>query len=573
MRENNFNIIGKPVETKEINLIDLGIPLSATGQALQNNYKTSIQEATKNPNTANAIGGSGIMDIIYNKDRLSSGISSIIDNTADYSKVNDIDTIINTWDNDSLQNKVNIVNPGAAFFGTMASSAGKGASIGNAIMPGIGIIGGGLIGGTLGAITGAVNHIQNQSNRNKLNSAIEVANKNSLISMQDAASRATQNSIRKDRMNIFDIGGDMTTFNVGGSHEQNPFGGIPQGIGANGKPNLVEEGEVKYKFMDGNQEEYIFPKRYKVTETSLKKAQLPTKYKGMSYADIAKEIQKPSEEQKDPITKRTVNSLLRRLQGVNEERLVKIQAKEIEKTDQQENIFADGDEITFSKLRYAPAIGSGIGALTALLQRPDYSYASQLEKLAEEHAPISTPRLGGYLEYTPFDINMQNASTAAARESAQRAISSNTNRANRAAGLIAINNAYNNIEGSDFLKWQQANADQKAAVEAYNNSINKANIAISQKDAEMNSAIENQRLALMAEAAKARDLSDTARATNIGATTTNLFNNIGNVGRDKDSFNMLREFLKANPQYVTQDLFNLFNNQQNAQIYYNSPTI
>ena len=43
----------------------------------------------------------------------------------------------------------------------------------------------------------------------------------------------------------------VTMFENGGTHEQNSLGGIPQGMGANGKPNLVEEGETKF-------EDYIF---------------------------------------------------------------------------------------------------------------------------------------------------------------------------------------------------------------------------------------------------------------------------------------------------------------------------
>lgn len=38
----------------------------------------------------------------------------------------------------------------------------------------------------------------------------------------------------------------VTIFEGGGTHAQNPLGGIPQGTGANGKPNLVEEGETKW---------------------------------------------------------------------------------------------------------------------------------------------------------------------------------------------------------------------------------------------------------------------------------------------------------------------------------------
>lgn len=47
-------------------------------------------------------------------------------------------------------------------------------------------------------------------------------------------------------------------FNVGGLHEQNPYGGIPMGMGANGLPNTVEQGETSFDFDDGK---YIFSDR------------------------------------------------------------------------------------------------------------------------------------------------------------------------------------------------------------------------------------------------------------------------------------------------------------------------
>lgn len=49
----------------------------------------------------------------------------------------------------------------------------------------------------------------------------------------------------------------VTVFEGGGSHEQNPLGGIPQGIGQNGKQNLVEEGETKWN-------DYIFSNEIKL---------------------------------------------------------------------------------------------------------------------------------------------------------------------------------------------------------------------------------------------------------------------------------------------------------------------
>lgn len=48
----------------------------------------------------------------------------------------------------------------------------------------------------------------------------------------------------------------INSFNEGGLHSENPLGGIPQGIGKNGKPNLVEEGESSYTFKDGSK--FIF---------------------------------------------------------------------------------------------------------------------------------------------------------------------------------------------------------------------------------------------------------------------------------------------------------------------------
>jgi len=55
----------------------------------------------------------------------------------------------------------------------------------------------------------------------------------------------------------------LVEYNGGGSHEQNPLGGIPIGMGANGKPNTVEHGEASYKFKnkEGKYDNYIFSNR------------------------------------------------------------------------------------------------------------------------------------------------------------------------------------------------------------------------------------------------------------------------------------------------------------------------
>lgn len=53
--------------------------------------------------------------------------------------------------------------------------------------------------------------------------------------------------------------GGLNSFNVGGLHNQNPLGGIPQGIGSNGKMNTVEEGETSFQIK--NLGKFIFSNR------------------------------------------------------------------------------------------------------------------------------------------------------------------------------------------------------------------------------------------------------------------------------------------------------------------------
>ena len=69
---------------------------------------------------------------------------------------------------------------------------------------------------------------------------------------------------------------NVNMFNQGGTHEQNPNMGVQQGIGQNGLPNLVEEGEIKYN-------DYIFSNRLIANEDILDTVKLPTKYDGKSF--------------------------------------------------------------------------------------------------------------------------------------------------------------------------------------------------------------------------------------------------------------------------------------------------
>ena len=72
------------------------------------------------------------------------------------------------------------------------------------------------------------------------------------------------------------LGGDFTnnvTFiDEGGTHEQNPFEGVPFGVDRNNTPNLVEEGEVIWN-------DYVFSNRLTPTKKMLENIGFPEKYK------------------------------------------------------------------------------------------------------------------------------------------------------------------------------------------------------------------------------------------------------------------------------------------------------
>jgi hypothetical protein len=86
----------------------------------------------------------------------------------------------------------------------------------------------------------------------------------------------------------FAEGGSMdplTEFNAGGSHEQNPLGGIPQGTAPDGKTNLVEQGETKL-----NAANYIFSDKIKVDKDIAKELNLPKNVIGKTFAEVSKNI-------------------------------------------------------------------------------------------------------------------------------------------------------------------------------------------------------------------------------------------------------------------------------------------
>jgi hypothetical protein len=109
-----------------------------------------------------------------------------------------------------------------------------------------------------------------------------------------------------------DNDGLLNEFNEGGSHEENPNGGIFQGTARNGLPNTVEEGETKM----GN---YVFSNRLTLDKKDVENLYLPRETEGMTYSDASKFINDfLAENPFDYIIKRTVTGQLESLKVGND---------------------------------------------------------------------------------------------------------------------------------------------------------------------------------------------------------------------------------------------------------------
>jgi len=104
---------------------------------------------------------------------------------------------------------------------------------------------------------------------------------------------------------------NLTRFNEGGSHEQNPLGGVPQGQSQSGQMNTVEEGETKKK-------NYVYSDRLSIDENMTKQMNLPSYIKGKTFAAASKAIDNKFLDRNDNYSNETKNTLLDRLKQAQE---------------------------------------------------------------------------------------------------------------------------------------------------------------------------------------------------------------------------------------------------------------
>lgn len=199
-------------------------------------------------------------------------------------------------------------------------------------------------------------------------------------------------------------------------------------------------------------------------------------------------------------------------------------------------------------LRYAPVIGAAIGLGQNIFSKPDYSSSDAILNAANEagrYTPVGFNPLGDYLTYRPFDRNYYINKLSAQSGATRRAIVNQSagNRATALAGLLAADYNAQGKLGDLARQAEEYNLAQRQAVEQFNRGTNQANAEMGLKAAMANQEAalkaRSSRLSGVAQAMTVRDAVDARRGTSMSANLTNLFNSLGDIGREEYARNMI----------------------------------
>lgn len=234
------------------------------------------------------------------------------------------------------------------------AATGKGAMMGSAASGGNWV--GALVGGLIGTGADVYNKIRGKANQKKILAAANDADERMY---QQALNRrdiiADLNKYR-DMVNYAALGGKLyadggnmlTKFNTGGSHEENPFGGIPQGMAPDGQPNLVEQGETKW-----DDEDYVFSKRLTINKRLVKEYNLPKDFIGKTFAYATQKFdEKFNEHENDAISIATQNAILSRTQEAQEALRADMEMKQL--TEQMKNLTPEEQQTLLAQYEQQP---------------------------------------------------------------------------------------------------------------------------------------------------------------------------------------------------------------------------
>lgn len=189
--------------------------------------------------------------------------------------------------------------------------------------------------------------------------------------------------------------------------------------------------------------------------------------------------------------------------------------------------------------RYAPIVGSAIGALSSVLEKPDYTNSDLILDAANNLSRdrVSSRPINNYLTYKPLDRNYYLSKLQGQAGATRAALrNSGSNPGQVMAGLLAADYNAQNAVGDTLMKMDMYNGQQRQAVEQFNRGTNQYNSQAAMnadaQNAQLASMRDKMRLAGITTAAGMREASDTALANSKSINLTNFFDNLGAVGQD-----------------------------------------
>lgn len=195
-------------------------------------------------------------------------------------------------------------------------------------------------------------------------------------------------------------------------------------------------------------------------------------------------------------------------------------------------------------MRYAPVVGSALAVLTdPWLNKPDYKNADMVLEAGNSAKDVSFNPIGDYLSYRPFD-RLFYANQLAAQQAATRRSLLNTTGGNASTArglLLAADNQGINQMGNLWRQAEEYNEANRQAVAEFNRGTNMFNSEGFLKADMANQGQGNVKINAAIEAAKLRELEDNRVAETRSANFTNLFNNLGNIGRENFVWNQVNE--------------------------------
>ena len=447
-------------------------------------------------------------------------------------------------------------------------------------------------------INEAINN-RNNYNLNNYNNVSSNVNKQSTYNML-----SNYYAEGGDINNEGDFSNGVTIIGNGGTHEENPMSGVPMGIAPDGIPNFVEQDEVKFNnYIFSNRlsattdllKTYNLPTIYanhsfayiakKLSKESSERPNDPISKRGLT--DTMMKLQQAQEqlkmkeqnkqfnknkhyfseggfpsvytpvytpddfelyvpERKEPYTGSSlkVNGNSPDLYNPKTGEIISFNTpeKEIPPVSKTNDTKSNNN---FTWLRYAPAVGAGLGVLTDALgwtNKPDYDNADLVGSAIDNLTNVEFTPIGNYLTYRPLDrnyyINKLNAQAGATR----RAIvnQSGGNRATALASLLAADYNAQNSLGDLARQAEEYNFNQRKEVEAFNRGTNQFNSEMALKAALANKENEKTRLQARITQAQLRDQADARSSAGRSANLTNLFDSLGDIGREEFSRNMIQ---------------------------------